>query len=123
MLRQPPSSTRTDTLFPYTPLFRSSFSGPSRRFCKSRPISNGLVFACPSTTVLPAGSRTQILVLRWLTSRPTLYVASCRSGEPSDHAQEVTLFRRLWRIAHPGSTGEHTAERQSLLGTSNAVFG
>src|SRR3546814_15911695 len=25
MLRRPPSSTRTDTLFPYTPLFRSPF--------------------------------------------------------------------------------------------------
>src|SRR3546814_13905318 len=27
MIRRPPRSTRTDTLFPYTTLFRSSFSG------------------------------------------------------------------------------------------------
>src|SRR3546814_17595977 len=27
MLRRPPRSTRTDTLFPYTTLFRSEFSG------------------------------------------------------------------------------------------------
>src|SRR3546814_6967412 len=29
MIRRPPRSTRTDTLFPYTTLFRSSFSIPS----------------------------------------------------------------------------------------------
>src|SRR3546814_13269896 len=28
MLRRPPRSTRTDTLFPYTPLFRSLFPHP-----------------------------------------------------------------------------------------------
>src|SRR3546814_19542352 len=30
MIRRPPRSTRTDTLFPYTPLFRSIGSGRSR---------------------------------------------------------------------------------------------
>src|SRR3546814_7787784 len=29
MIRRPPRSTRTDTLFPYTTLFRSMFSSPS----------------------------------------------------------------------------------------------
>src|SRR3546814_6121286 len=28
MIRRPPRSTRTDTLFPYTTLFRSSIAGP-----------------------------------------------------------------------------------------------
>src|SRR3546814_9419704 len=99
-----------------------SFSGPSMRFCKERPIANGLVFAGPSTTVLPSGSRTQMLVLRWLTSRPTLYVASCRIGEPSDQARDVALCRRLWRIAQPGRSEEHTSELQSLMRISYAVF-
>src|SRR3546814_15853154 len=31
MIRRPPRSTRTDTLFPYTTLFRSLFPRPSRR--------------------------------------------------------------------------------------------
>src|SRR3546814_3439676 len=31
MIRRPPRSTRTDTLFPYTTLFRSFRCGPSRR--------------------------------------------------------------------------------------------
>src|SRR3546814_4453967 len=32
MIRRPPRSTRTDTLFPYTTLFRSSARGTSRGF-------------------------------------------------------------------------------------------
>src|SRR3546814_4878085 len=31
MIRRPPRSTRTDTLFPYTPLFRSPASRPPAR--------------------------------------------------------------------------------------------
>src|SRR3546814_15275929 len=31
MIRRPPRSTRTDTLFPYTTLFRSSYNGCSQR--------------------------------------------------------------------------------------------
>src|SRR3546814_4406968 len=37
MIRRPPRSTRTDTLFPYTTLFRSPRS--YRRACAGRPIS------------------------------------------------------------------------------------
>src|SRR3546814_11410457 len=33
MIRRPPRSTRTDTLFPYTTLFRSDRSRLRRRFC------------------------------------------------------------------------------------------
>src|SRR3546814_9554989 len=31
MIRRPPKSTRTDTLFPYTTLFRSALADPARR--------------------------------------------------------------------------------------------
>src|SRR3546814_9358976 len=37
MLRRPPSSTRTDTLFPYTTLFRSVDPGTTRRKRPGRP--------------------------------------------------------------------------------------
>src|SRR3546814_1716113 len=36
MIRRPPGSTRTDTLFPYTTLFRSRQLGPADR-CGERP--------------------------------------------------------------------------------------
>src|SRR3546814_13896778 len=35
MIRRPPRSTRTDTLFPYTTLFRSKGWMPPRRLCAS----------------------------------------------------------------------------------------
>src|SRR3546814_12658841 len=41
MIRRPPRSTLTDTLFPYTTLFRSAFAPP----CRQRPFiarSNGI---------------------------------------------------------------------------------
>src|SRR3546814_19072305 len=48
MIRRPPRSTRTDTLFPYTTLFRSSWRPPVAGFagipiprCWSRPASAG----------------------------------------------------------------------------------
>src|SRR3546814_4361892 len=35
MIRRPPRSTRTDTLFPYTTLFRSPRPGPPSRHCQA----------------------------------------------------------------------------------------
>src|SRR3546814_3709836 len=35
MIRRPPRSTRTDTLFPYTTLFRSHFVAPRQPHCPS----------------------------------------------------------------------------------------
>src|SRR3546814_14118720 len=38
MIRRPPRSTRTDTLFPYTTLFRSPLFPGARRWCDRRRI-------------------------------------------------------------------------------------
>src|SRR3546814_1427586 len=40
MIRRPPRSTRTDTLFPYTTLFRSYFTVCNPRFDFTRPVEN-----------------------------------------------------------------------------------
>src|SRR3546814_19655590 len=37
MIRRPPRSTRTDTLFPYTTLFRSVLKVPARRNDRGQP--------------------------------------------------------------------------------------
>src|SRR3546814_2702428 len=41
MIRRPPRSTRTDTLFPYTTLFRSVESGTARRASHSFRAADG----------------------------------------------------------------------------------
>src|SRR3546814_13433730 len=38
MIRRPPGSTRTDTLFPYTTLFRSAGKARLRRFWRLKPL-------------------------------------------------------------------------------------
>src|SRR3546814_16221517 len=42
MIRRPPRSTRTDTLFPYTTLFRSDFSRRCPRMSIARPSKRAL---------------------------------------------------------------------------------
>src|SRR3546814_9501486 len=39
MIRRPPRSTRTDTLFPYTTLFRSTFTSPDRSRATGSPVT------------------------------------------------------------------------------------
>src|SRR3546814_13365767 len=61
MIRRPPRSTRTDTLFPYTTLFRSDTVALSQRAWFPRPRLPGDVgIRCADATRLP----------RWLKSRP-----------------------------------------------------
>src|SRR3546814_2849394 len=96
MLRRPPRSTRTDTLFPYTTLFRSledrrgpgDIQEPSTMFCE-----------CGRATS-PAHRR------------------------PADCGQ--VRQRWLWtgRSREPvaGRSEEHTSELQSLMRISYAVF-
>src|SRR3546814_14669582 len=55
MIRRPPRSTRTDTLFPYTTLFRSSAPAPNRRARSAwdrRPPSRAGSSGRPSTDLL-----------------------------------------------------------------------
>src|SRR3546814_1665203 len=47
MIRRPPRSPRTDTLFPYTSLFRSPFSS-------ARRLASGLAFTLSPLSVAPA---------------------------------------------------------------------
>src|SRR3546814_3905027 len=70
MIRRPPRSTRTDTLFPYTTLFRStatttapsstgSFPGSWSRAAASAPISQRSHRASRCATKPPTASRTR----------------------------------------------------------------
>src|SRR3546814_2558960 len=116
MIRRPPRSTRTDTLFPYTTLFRSNQPflvngrGDRIRTCdpllpkqmryQAAPLPDGPRFArsCAVAQPLVDGTR-GILVLG---------VARCL-GDRAAHRRHVR-------------SEEHTSELQSLMRISYAVF-
>src|SRR3546814_1751746 len=100
MIRRPPRSTRTDTLFPYTTLFRSHHL---RRADRLRPE------AAPA----PAGSRAR---------QDNARQAGRVQGLPLPRTQ--ARVPRRGRAAHRQEhrSEEHTSELQSLMRISYAVF-
>src|SRR3546814_10274349 len=94
MIRRPPRSTRTDTLFPYTTLFRSP--APARAPLTPREAE--------VRDLLLRGCSTEAVALRLSISRHTV----------KDHRKAI--FRKL------GRSEEHTSELQSLMRISYAVF-
>src|SRR3546814_3759859 len=102
MIRRPPRSTRTDTLFPYTTLFRSARNLrlpllPRRRRRRARPDLDRL-------DIVRTGPRT----LRRQYRRPIPPV-----GRTRDQHHRALLALR---------SEEHTSELQSLMRISYAVF-
>src|SRR3546814_5319847 len=107
MIRRPPRSTRTDTLFPYTTLFRSTCPGGSRRVAAH--------LRCPSAS-------------DWrppVVSEPGIHATGNRTTKQHDAIclGEVPATGRGSMVPgiHPRSE-EHTSELQSLMRISYAVF-
>src|SRR3546814_5939759 len=71
MIRRPPRSTRTDTLFPYTTLFRSR--GRRRRACRCGWLRPG--HGLPSRCRCPWRGSCLGLRVRWPVPRPPLRAA------------------------------------------------
>src|SRR3546814_8221528 len=112
MIRRPPRSTRTDTLFPYTTLFRSGLSadGARRRDgCAGEARPDGRGEGEDPRRQRPEAARA-----------PGKGLNNCRHPrEGGDDDQE--------RVAHtfPSAASrseEHTSELQSLMRISYAVF-
>src|SRR3546814_2852850 len=96
MMRRPPRSTRTDTLFPYTTLFRSRASSSGRRAGGRSP-------------AWPVRSRCRHRDRPNRDGRAAAGWPAARSGNPP-------AVRRRQR------SEEHTSELQSLMRISYAVF-
>src|SRR3546814_10166730 len=104
MIRRPPRSTRTDTLFPYTTLFRSTQAGRYR-------------------TMVPGGAGGASRQARG-------HAAAVRCDRPVRRhgARSLAIGRgRLARALDGGRrrddrSEEHTSELQSLMRISYAVF-
>src|SRR3546814_1549901 len=95
MLRRPPISTRTDTLFPYTTLFRS------RPSCE---LAHGVLDASMEGGV----------GIDHLAQRRDRDLGVDGEGEQPEHLPTVG--------AHGDRSEEHTSELQSLMRISYAVF-
>src|SRR3546814_2070763 len=95
MSRRPPRSTRTDTLFPYTTLFRSRSGATESRMLSGAGLG---------------------------TPRPARYPVPARR-ELRDGGTGRRGTRRRARYARPHRRSEeHTSELQSLMRISYAVF-
>src|SRR3546814_7135872 len=121
MIRRPPRSTRTDTLFPYTTLFRSLETRPGagpnghrrgvhRHYDCDEGLINSLV--SPFYPALTCG------VFVFPVLRPQFSQARPATGR--DLADAVAKAARTAR--EPERSEEHTSELQSLMRISYAVF-
>src|SRR3546814_9438941 len=102
MIRLPPRPTRTDTLFPYTTLFRSIRKKRMANATSNNPVTRdrdcwrALIWSCSSSFMLtPSG--------RPLTRR--------KEGRDKE-----------WNKQKAARSEEHTSELQSLMRISYAVF-
>src|SRR3546814_3165307 len=106
MIRRPPRSTRTDTLFPYTTLFRSPASWKARNYTPgpgSAPWPG--LYSNAFFTGLENSMRHSVKVL-------ALALAGCIGSAAAGEGMWVPQQR----------SEEHTSELQSLMRISYAVF-
>src|SRR3546814_1257410 len=132
MIRRPPRSTRTDTLFPYTTLFRSNTDAEGRLI-----LADALALAAERKPELMIDYATLTGAARVALGPelPALFSNDDALAEDLlEGGSEVTdpLWRLpLWRnyaemlkseIADVNRSEEHTSELQSLMRISYAVF-
>src|SRR3546814_8498060 len=125
MIRQPPRSTRTDTLFPYTTLFRSHgyavrigearIEPPGapliqRRFSHTSSRTHTVDF--PPTRSLEHGE----------SDENACRCRKPRSGCDRDCLGRLSSLREAGRLRCRDRSEEHTSELQSLMRISYAVF-
>src|SRR3546814_1151581 len=105
MIRRPPRSTRTDTLFPYTTLFRSAACQTGDSPSKARASRSSLTICCVLAQPAEAAQRLQTY------SQP-------RASSPSVTPDLIGDYP----VAIRNRSEEHTSELQSLMRISYAVF-
>src|SRR3546814_1771147 len=122
MIRRPPRSTRTDTLFPYTTLFRSLVPGtqcPSR--LKVLPLRGG-AFATGGDAIVERRRHALIPMGPGNECRDDSLGMAGTSRQPPVPLMWRETAGCLRRRSMMKRSEEHTSELQSLMRTSYAVF-
>src|SRR3546814_4550496 len=104
MIRRPPNSKRTDTLCPYTTLFRSTYCGCTPKY------DAGSVAAAASAASTASAAAAES------SSIPASASASTCAARITDIDSSESPSRNFMR------SEEHTSELQSLMRISYAVF-
>src|SRR3546814_8286577 len=107
MIRRPPRSTRTDTLFPYTTLFRST-----RRSPDCRPVSAVFEHSLPNRT----NQNAEIAP-----SHPWR-IAICNRKRRERMMRHTVMLALAGGLMLAGRSEEHTAQLQSLMRHSYAAM-
>src|SRR3546814_3074102 len=119
MIRRPPRSTRTDTLFPYTTLFRSHTFQTAARHMVER--GGGSLVAVSSTSTIHGAAGNEA----YGSSKSALLgLVKALAVGLARHQIRVNALVPGWTktdLAAPRSE-EHTSELQSLMRISYAVF-
>src|SRR3546814_4481115 len=115
MIRRPPGSTRTDTLFPYTTLFRSC------RLAGEVAAAGLRCFDTPAATLAREWDpvRAYFEVLEAFDARYPGRNLKIGSNLAETHNRETRAVRRYARHSR---SEEHTFELQPLMRSSYAVF-
>src|SRR3546814_2329641 len=102
MIRPPPRSTRTDTLFPYTTLFRS-------------PAGTNFAFSDGKINLPPTAAERGGI-------QPVVSVTAGGSARLEAKVGEMVDLEVRTEVPPGARSEEHTSELQSLMRTSYAVF-
>src|SRR3546814_9401316 len=116
MIRRPPRSTRTDTLFPYTTLFRSDENCHTARRGAGLDIAVQVPDHVAAGQIdIPAGSQFE------KHSGPRFAALSRTISRVVAHRDIIDRSLLAQPVMH-GRSEEHTSELQSLMRISYAVF-
>src|SRR3546814_7217151 len=112
MIRRPPRSTRTDTLFPYTTLFRSIVLALAHRPDEFRAFFAYHDALMERSGGLSKGER-EMIVVATSGANQCLYCVVAHGAIPRIREKNPVIADR---------SAEHTSELQSLMRISYAVF-
>src|SRR3546814_7565977 len=115
MIRRPPRSTRTDTLFPYTTLFRSTADGKrviaDRKYEYDADHLRSMLRDRGTIPIIRSGAIPS--------AQPNRANAAIVTTAAQSHPCRLKDFRR---VGTRYRSEEHTSELQSLMRISYAVF-